>query len=65
MSTPAVWLTLLGGAEPHDAAVDDELRGVGIGVTKSAGFESVSVQPSPARTAAVVLLSAATAPEPS
>ena len=51
--------------DPNDAAGDDELRGDGAGAVKSAVFEPVSVQPAPARTAAVELLRAGAAPEPS
>jgi hypothetical protein len=41
------------------------LRGVGAATEKSSWFESVSVQPPSARTAAVELESAPTAAEPS
>ena len=66
MSTAASVETLAGGgAAPHEAAGDDEFRGPGARVEKSAELESVSTQPDPARAAAVVLLSAAAAAEPS
>ena len=42
-----------GGGVPHGAAAVAELRGAGSPAVKSAAFESVSVQPCSARTAAV------------
>ena len=66
MSTAAGCETLpAGGDELHEAAADDELRGDGVAVEKSAEFTFVSVQPEPPRTAAVVLLSAGAGPAPS
>jgi len=50
---------------PQPVAAEEVLRGVGVFVSKSAPLESVSVQPAPARIAAVELLRAATAEAPS
>jgi len=49
----------------HGAVVVAEFRGVGDALEKSLAFASVSVQPSLARDATVVLLRAPAAPEPS
>jgi hypothetical protein len=66
-STAASWETLaLGGGEPEQVvATVAAFRGAGASAVKSAELTFVSVQPSPARTAAVVLDSAGAAPEPS
>src|SRR4029077_18871102 len=53
-----------GGGADHGAAAVAELRGVGAPAEKSLEFASVSVQPSPARIAAVVLPVAGAAPPP-
>src|ERR1041385_501697 len=50
---------------PHELAGDALLRGIGPMTTKSLALLSVSVQPLPRRTAAVVLLSAGVAAPPS
>jgi hypothetical protein len=54
-----------GGVPEQDPAVVAELRGAGVAPAKSLEFVSVSVQPSPARRAPVVLLRPVAAPEPS
>ena len=54
-----------GGSPEHGAAVAAELRGAGVAPAKSLEFTSVSVQPSPARRAPVVLLRPVAPPEPS
>src|SRR4051812_42752582 len=53
------------GSPPQDCAGDELLRGIGPKALKSAWFTSVSMQPFPLRTAAVVLLKVGDAPEPS
>ena len=67
MSTAAFAAAPTGGVPPPEqgAAGVDEFRGVGAAAEKSLEFESVSVQPSAARVAAVVLLIAGAAPDPS
>ena len=54
-----------GGEAEHGVAEAAELRGVGAAAEKSLELASVSVQPSPARSAAVVLPIAGAAPVPS
>src|SRR6476646_3307683 len=54
-----------GGEAEHGVAEAAELRGVGAAAEKSLELASVSVQPSPARSAEVVLPIAGAAPVPS
>jgi hypothetical protein len=64
-STPAAAVALVVDVPEQDAAAADPLRGVGAADAKSSAFASVSVQPPPCRTAAVVLVSAGAAAVPS
>jgi hypothetical protein len=66
-STPASSETfaLGGGADEHVTGAVAELRGDAAIAVKSAELEPASVQPLPARVAAVVLDSPGAAPEPS
>jgi hypothetical protein len=54
-----------GEPPPHERAALEPFRGAGVTAVKSAAFESVSVQPFPARSSAVVFDSAGAAAEPS
>src|SRR5215218_2095843 len=72
ISTPAATSSPLvggggggGGVIPHEAAAATEFSGEGAPVAKSAEFESLSVQPLPARRLAVVFVTAGAAPAPS
>src|SRR5579871_3479572 len=51
--------------DEHAVSEDDELRGLGVPVAKSDALSSASVQEDPARTRAVVAVSAGAAPVPS
>ena len=64
-STAALAAALAAGVAAHPAAAADELRGDGGALAKSVAFAFVSLQPEPARTAAVVALSAGAGPAPS
>src|SRR5882724_11082613 len=66
----AVWVGVLDGVgvspgEPHGLRAVDELRGLGVPALKSVLFWSVSVQPLPARSTAVVFDGAAVGAKPS
>src|SRR5438128_3158436 len=61
-STAALADTLGGAPAEQDVAGDSALRGAGATAVKSVAFAFVSLQPPPARSAAVVLLSAGAGP---